>query len=113
MMIGKTAEDRRQLMSLHRDELLSFQLNKLNQLLSEILPHNEFYRRKFGGDRVAINNLDELRAIPFTTKEDLQPKPSLGPFAANRTFAEERYVRCHRTSGTHGRPLVVLDTSDD
>ena len=35
------------------------------------------------------------------------------PFAANRTYPIDRYVRCHQTSGTRGRPLVVLDTADD
>jgi len=32
---------------------------------------------------------------------------------ANHTYAIERYTRFHRTSGTRGKPLVVLDTPDD
>ena len=36
-----------------------------------------------------------------------------GDYAANLTFPIDRYVRYHRTSGTRGRPLVVLDTLED
>ena len=43
----------------------------------------------------------------------MQPQPGISPFAMNRTFSVERYVRFHQTSGTHGRPLIVLDTADD
>ena len=34
-------------------------------------------------------------------------------YAANLTFPIDRYVRYHRTSGTRGRPLIVLDTLED
>jgi phenylacetate-CoA ligase len=34
-------------------------------------------------------------------------------FAANLTYPVERYTRFHRTSGTRGHPLVVLDTAAD
>ncbi|MFT7640197.1 MAG: phenylacetate-CoA ligase [Pirellulaceae bacterium] len=33
--------------------------------------------------------------------------------AANLTYPLERYVRYHQTSGTRGRPMVVLDTAAD
>jgi phenylacetate-CoA ligase len=112
-MTAMTAEDRQQIMSLDRDELRSFQLAKLNQLLGQILPQNEFYRQKLAGNPAAISGFDELQSLPLTTKEELQPAPSRGPFASNLTFPAERYVRFHQTSGTHGRPLVVLDTADD
>ena len=36
-----------------------------------------------------------------------------GDLAANLTFPLDRYMRFHQTSGTRGRPLVVLDTADD
>lgn len=34
-------------------------------------------------------------------------------YALNRTFDISQYVRFHRTSGTLGHPLVVLDTQED
>ncbi len=36
-----------------------------------------------------------------------------GDLAANLTFPQDRYTRFHQTSGTRGRPLVVLDTAED
>jgi len=33
--------------------------------------------------------------------------------AANLTYPPDRYARLHQTSGTRGRPLIVLDTAED
>ena len=51
--------------------------------------------------------------MPFTFKDELQEAGNGGDYAANLTYPIERYARYHRTSGTRGRPLVVLDTLDD
>ena len=51
--------------------------------------------------------------MPLTTKEELQPVAATRRSRSNHSFPIERYVRCHQTSGTRGRPLVVLDTADD
>ena len=60
-----------------------------------------------------VRSLDQLAAWPFTYKTDLLGSPHGHDLAANRTWPVERYARLHRTSGTHGRPLVVLDTAED
>ncbi|HUE72309.1 MAG TPA: AMP-binding protein, partial [Pirellulaceae bacterium] len=39
--------------------------------------------------------------------------PASGEFAANLTYPLPKYVRYHRTSGTRGRPMAVLDTAED
>ena len=106
-------DDRRRITQLDRAALAALQLKKLNQLLSDVLNHNAFYQRKLTGCPRQLNSLDELSALPITTKDELQPATGDDPFAANRTFPLDRYVRCHQTSGTRGRPLVVLDTADD
>src|SRR5690606_19420765 len=36
-----------------------------------------------------------------------------GEMAANLTYPLDDYIRFHQTSGTRGRPLIVLDTADD
>lgn len=105
-------DQRREWESLSRQELEARQLAKLNQLLERILPQNEFYAAKLAAKRLRLNSLSELEQLPFTTKDELQSGDSTG-FAANLTFPLERYVRFHRTSGTKGRPLVVLDTAED
>ena len=112
-MTTLSAEQRLSITQLDRDALSRLQLERLNRLIAEILPANEFYQRKLAGCPTPINSLDELASLPITTKEELQPQPGISPFAMNRTFSVERYVRFHQTSGTHGRPLIVLDTADD
>jgi phenylacetate-CoA ligase len=100
-------------MQLDRDALEQLQLEKLNRLLAEVHANNAFYQRKLAGCPKQLESLTELAALPQTTKDELQPAPGDEPFAVNRTHPTDRYVRCHQTSGTRGRPLVVLDTADD
>jgi phenylacetate-CoA ligase len=107
-----TWDDRCRIQQLPRAALADLQLARLNALLTELLQHNEFYRRKLSGQPAQLGNLEQLAAFPFTTKEELQPAPD-EPFALNRTYPIDRYVRCHQTSGTRGRPLVVVDTAED
>ncbi len=106
-------ETRAQNIQLDRAGIESLQLQKLNDLLATILPHNQFYQHKLAGHPAELKSLDEVASLPFTTKEELQPAADAEPFATNRTYPFEQYVRCHQTSGTRGRPLVVLDTADD
>jgi phenylacetate-CoA ligase len=87
-------------------------VRRLNGLLDQILPENRFYAEKLARISRPVHALDELAEWPWTLKEELIEEATSG-LAANRTFPLERYVRYHRTSGTHGRPLVVLDTAED
>ena len=103
-------ENRRRLEQLGLEEKQAYQLQKLNHLLAQILPHNTFYAHKLAGLRLPLTSLEQLGEMPLTTKVELQQQ---GTFAANRSFPTERYVRFHRTSGTHGRPMIVLDTDED
>ncbi len=112
-MTTTTIDDRRRIQQLDRAAISRLQLEKLNQLLAEVLPQNVFYQRKLAGCSPPLESLEQLAELPLTTKEDLQPPAGDEPFAANRTHPIDRYVRCHQTSGTRGRPLVVLDTADD
>lgn len=105
--------DRSVVTRLDREALNAFQLGRLNNLLAEILSHNAFYQHKLAGCPTDLQSLDQLASLPFTIKEELQPPADAEPFAYNRTYPIEQYVRCHQTSGTHGRPLVVVDTAED
>lgn len=107
------ADDRRRIMQLDRAALAALQLERLNGMLAEVLPQNAFYARKLAGGPTRLESVEQLASLPFTTKEELQPQATEEPFAANRTYPIERYVRCHQTSGTRGRPLVVVDTAED
>lgn len=56
-----------------------------------------------------IHSLDDLRKIPFTTKDDLREYYPFG-FAA---ISLEECVRLHSSSGTTGNPTVVLHSQKD
>ena len=88
------------------------QLEGLNRLLAEILPRNRFYAGKLAGVHLPLT-WQSFRTLPFTSKAELvadaAAHPPLGSIA---TFEPERYVTYHQTSGTTGRPLMVVDTAE-
>ncbi len=97
------------------DELSSWQLQTLNQLLATILPGNRLYRQKLGTETLQLRHLDQLADLPLTTKSELvtsAAEDSQG-ISGHHTFPADAYSRVHRTSGTTGNPLMVLDTADD
>ena len=108
-----TYEERRRLEGLDRPVLAQYQLDRLNQLLERILPHNRFYASKLSGLQLPLTSLDQIEGLPYTVKEELIGTAEEGDFAANRTFPLDAYIRYHRTSGTRGRPMVILDTAED
>lgn len=93
------------------------QVRKLRAMLDTILPSNEFYARKFaevGLHADDIDRLDDLRQVPFTTKDELsRDQRDHPPYGTILTYPIDRYVRLHQTSGTTGTPLRWLDTADD
>ncbi len=113
IMLRTSYEKRRRLESLDADALAQHQLSRLNSLLQRVLPQNHFYAEKLADVTLPLESLESLSLIPFTFKDELVSTPEDGDIAANRTFAVENYVRFHRTSGTRGRPMVVLDTEED
>ena len=116
-----TNDERRQFVAIDRPALQACQLEKFNQLLSQILPANSFYAEKLAHQACLssgqLESLDQLVELPFTTKEELLPKEHPSgqgvPGPVNTTFAADRYVRFHQTSGSRGQPLPIYDTASD
>ncbi len=111
-MLRTTAEQRRQQERLSRAELERQQLARLNEMLAATLPHNRFYAEKLSGCSTPLTSLAELKQFPYTFKDELSAVRDR-EWGANLTYPVEHYTRFHRTSGTRGRPLVVLDTPVD
>ena len=109
--MNTTYQDRRILEQLSCDALRAHQLSAVNRLFERILPHNQFYVDKLGASELTLGSLEEFSKLPETTKQELHGQDS--DFARNRTFPLESYSRFHRTSGTHGRPMMVVDTAED
>jgi len=90
------------------------QVQRLGRMLETILLTNQFYRRKFGyGNFSRPHSLEQLGGLPFTTKSELvEDQAAHPPFGSDLTFAQERYLRIHQTSGTTGKPMYWLDTEE-
>ncbi len=98
-------------------ELSALQLERLQQMLAELLESNVFYKNKLeeAGIRspADIQGLEDYRKLPFTEKQELSlDQEANPPYGSNLTYPAERYVRVHQTSGTTGNPLKVLDTNE-
>lgn len=109
--------NRRQNEQLSRREISNVQQQKLVAMLSNILPANGFYSEKLRPfDTTQLSKLvapDAWQAIPFTTKDELAATLPTTGLPANLTYPIADYVRFHRTSGTRGTPMPVLDTKQD
>ncbi len=108
-----THAQRRAIESWDRGQLRTYQVQRLNQVLEAILPGNRFYQSKLQANNFPITSMDALHQLPFTHKEELLDSENAAGFAANLTFPLDQYCRFHRTSGTRGRPMIVLDTAND
>jgi phenylacetate-CoA ligase len=106
------AAERNRLRCLPRDALSEYQIEAFNRLLENVLRDNKFYRDKFTDCQRQIRSLDELNQFPTTTKSELVPRGKAS-LANNHSFPIDHYLRCHQTSGTTGRPVIVMDTRDD
>lgn len=94
------------------DAIRDRQLARLNELLSVVLPRNAFCAKRLGAVRPPISWAN-FQQFPFTTKADLvADQEASPPFGTIATYSLEEYVTYHQTSGTTGRPLMVLDTAE-
>ena len=94
-----------------RRDLQALQLDRLQKLLPR-LQAVPFYKNalaqcKLNGD--SLKTLDDLRRLPFTTKEDLRQNYPLGFLAVPRA----QIARIHGSSGTTGKPTFVAYTAAD
>src|SRR6185295_5544519 len=79
---------------------------KLEAMLREILPHNRFYQKH------KIKPQTPLEEIPFLTRAQIeQDHAEHPPFGTNLTYPINQYTRFHQTSGSSGRPVRWLDTT--
>lgn len=88
------------------------QLGKLKDLLERVAASSPFYQKKFkeaGVDPKNIESLDDLKNLPFTTKEELRDAYPLGLQAV----PDSEIVRIHSSSGTTGKPIIIPYTRGD
>ena len=93
------------------DDLRALQLARLQETVARVAKvpfyKAEFARLGIGPD--SIKSLDDIRRLPFTTKEDLRQQYPLGFLAVPRSAV----ARYHGSSGTTGKPTFVAYTARD
>ena len=97
--------------SLPRDQLEALQLTRLRDVVARVA-HVPFYREAFelrGITPKSMRTLDDLRRLPFTTKDDLRRHHPLGFL----TVPRDQLARIHGSSGTTGKPTFVAYTAND
>jgi phenylacetate-CoA ligase len=95
-----------------REELEQLQLERLESTLSRVYLNVPFYRKKLdeiGCNPDDVRTLDDIRRLPFTTKNDLRDNYPYGLFAVPL----REVVRVHASSGTTGMSTVVGYTKND
>jgi phenylacetate-CoA ligase len=101
-----------------REELEALQLRKLQRLVEWTdaqVPYHSKRLHDAGVTAASIKSLDDLRRIPFTTREEwMQGQIDQPPYGPILAAPEEVAIRYHMTSGTTGRtPIRVLDSMKD
>lgn len=94
-----------------RDQLQELQLTRLKETVKHAA-NSTFYKEVFEKNGItpdSIQTLDDLRKIPFTTKNDLRSHYPFGMAA----IPIQKCVRIHSSSGTTGNPTVVLHSAKD
>ena len=95
-----------------RELMHKMQSKKLAVMVKRMSDNVPFYRDKFkeiGIESGDIKSVDQLKYLPFTTKNDLRDNYPFGLF----TTPQSDIVRIHASSGTTGKPTVVGYTRDD
>ena len=94
-----------------RAQIEALQLERLQATVQHCM-NSPFYKKRFeeaGLKPEDIKTLDDIRRIPFTTKQDLR---DTYPFGMASVPLRE-CTRLHSSSGTTGTPTVILHTQKD
>ena len=97
---------------LDRRALEAVQLLRLKKVIAVALA-TPFYKERLGNVGIRhpedLECLEDLRKVPFTTKDDLRDTYPYGLLAVDK----DEVVRMHASSGTTGKPTVIYYDKDD
>ncbi|MGB7509670.1 MAG: phenylacetate--CoA ligase [Pelodictyon phaeoclathratiforme] len=97
---------------MEREELRKLQGARVSAMVERVYNTVPFYRKKLqdaGMEPGDITTIDDLKKLPFTTKQDLRNNYPFGLF----TVPQADIVRLHASSGTTGKSTVVGYTHND
>ncbi len=97
--------------TMSREQLAALQLTRLRRMLGRArrVPLHAERLARAGFESRALRSLEDLRALPFTVKDDLRASYPFGMLTAPL----ESMARLHASSGTTGKPTVVGCTPRD
>ena len=100
-----------ELETMPREELRKLQVKKLRDTINVALKSPMYKKRlgEFGITADSINCVEDIRKIPFTTKNDLRNNYPFGLVGGDLKDA----IRIHSSSGTTGHPTVVAYSRHD
>lgn len=88
------------------------QFDVFKRLLERLAESSPFYKTKFAAAGVDIRDIkspDDIKKLPFTSKEELRDAYPLGL----QSVPDEQIVRIHSSSGTTGKPVIIPYTAKD
>ena len=109
---------RPEIQGLPREQLRTLQEEGLRALVRRVFDQPvPFFKRKLEGAGIGpddVKTLEDLTRVPRTTKDELRASeaehPPLGDY---RGAALERCIRLSTTTGTTGKPTIILFTRND
>ena len=93
-------------------KLKELQLKRLKETVHLVYENVPFYKKKFKDLKLKpedIKTLDDVRKLPFTTKDDLRNNAPFGMMATSL----DNCIELHASSGTTGIPITVCYTPND
>ena len=100
-----------ELETMSREQIEALQVERLKATVKQCM-NNPVYKKRLeevGVTHENIASVDDIRRIPFTTKQDLRDTYPFGLASVPLTEC----VRLHSSSGTTGNPTVILHTQKD
>lgn len=98
--------------TLSRDELISIQTKRLIKTVNHVWSNSAFYRAKMDAAGVKPGDIrtgDDVRLLPFLTKDDFREGYPLNMLCVPRSMIREM----HMSSGSTGVPVVMAYTEAD
>ena len=103
--------------TLPREELEKRQLENFRKQMKYVMEKSPFYRNKFtaaGVEAEDIKTMDDVRRVPFTTKQELLKSQEEYPIFGNfPCITRDQTTRVFQTSGTTGKPLKIPFSKKD
>ncbi|SME93232.1 phenylacetate--CoA ligase family protein [Desulfovibrio gilichinskyi] len=96
---------------LERSELEKLQVERLKKTI-DLAANSPYYSESFKKNNInssVIKTIDDVKRLPFTTKDDLRSQYPHGLL----TKPLDEFVRLHASSGTTGTPTAVFYTQKD